>query len=82
MTLRAASFLVAFLAVAGTASADVRLPGILSDHMLLQRDAPVRIFGTADPGEAVTVTLRGQTAQAVADATGRWSAVLGRCTAT
>jgi sialate O-acetylesterase len=74
--LRPASFVVALLALAGTASADVRLPGIISDHMVLQRDAPVRIFGTADPGEAVTVTLRGQTAQAVADQAGRWEAWL------
>ena len=43
------------LAVAGpaTAFADVRVPGIISDHMLLQRGVPARIFGKADPGEAV-----------------------------
>jgi sialate O-acetylesterase len=59
-------------ASAGSAFADVRLPGIISDHMLLQRDAPARIFGQADPGEAVTLTFRGQTARTTTDGLGRW----------
>jgi sialate O-acetylesterase len=66
-----ASF-VLVLAFASNAYADVQLPGIISDHMLLQRDVPARIFGKAQPGEAVTVTFRGQTAQTVTDPTGRW----------
>src|SRR5437762_515468 len=69
---RFASFLVAFLACASSAFADVQLPGIISDHMLLQRDVPVRIFGKALAGEAITVTYRGQTAQTVTDPIGRW----------
>lgn len=68
----AAALLVAVLTLAAHASAAVRLPGIISDHMLLQRDVPVRIFGKADPGEAVTVAFRGQTARTVADPVGRW----------
>ena len=65
-------FLFAFLALAGSAEADVRLPGIISDHMLLQRGMPVRIFGKAEPGEAVSVAFRGQTSRTVTDALGRW----------
>jgi len=64
------------LTLAGNAFADVRLPNIISDHMLLQRDMPVRIFGKASPGEPVTVAFRGQTARTVTDATGRWEAWL------
>jgi sialate O-acetylesterase len=67
-----AAFLIVLLALAGDAAADVRLPGIIGDHMVLQRDAPVRIFGKAAPGEAVTVAFRGQTARGVADPLGRW----------
>jgi sialate O-acetylesterase len=67
-----AAFLFACLALAGNAFADVRLPGIISDHMLLQRDMPVRIFGNAQPGEVVSVAFRGQTAQTTTDAVGRW----------
>jgi sialate O-acetylesterase len=65
------------LLLACSAFAEVRLPGIISDHMLLQRAVPVRVFGTAEPGEAVTVTFRGQSAQATADAIGRWETWLG-----
>jgi sialate O-acetylesterase len=71
-----ATFLAAVLAVASPAVADVQLPGIISDHMLLQRDVPARIFGKALPGEAVSVAFRGQTVQTVADAIGRWEAWL------
>src|SRR5688500_16646449 len=56
--------------------ADVRLPGLISDHMLLQRDVPVPIFGKASASETVTVSFRGQKAQTTADATGRWEAWL------
>jgi len=66
------TFLIAFLALACDAFADVQLPGIISDHMLLQRDMPVRIFGKAQPEEAVSVAFRGQTVQTVTDAVGRW----------
>lgn len=69
---RVAVWFVAVMAVAGSAFADVRLPGIISDHMLLQRGAPVRIFGWADPGEAVSVAFRGSTAKTTTDALGRW----------
>ncbi len=67
-----AIFVTLVLALAGNALADVQLPGIISDHMLLQRDMPVRIFGKAQPGEAVSVAFRGQTAKTVADPLGRW----------
>ena len=67
-----AAFILASVVCASAAFADVRLPGIISDHMLLQRDVPVRIFGKAAPGEAVSVAFRGQTAQTVTDPLGRW----------
>src|SRR5262245_4063553 len=63
---------VAFALYAGTTFADVRLPGIISDHMLLQRGVPARVFGNAEPGEAVTVSFRGQTVRTATDALGRW----------
>lgn len=52
--------------------ADVRLPAIISDHMVLERTAKVPIWGWADPGEAVTVTLDGQAVKTVAGADGAW----------
>lgn len=40
-----------------TAQAEVRLPKIFGDHMVLQRDQPIPVWGWADAGEKVTVTL-------------------------
>ncbi|MEI6491203.1 MAG: sialate O-acetylesterase [Verrucomicrobiota bacterium] len=59
-----------------TALADVKLPAIISDHMVLEKSSRVPIWGKADPGEKVTVTLNGQSAKATADAGGKWTASL------
>jgi sialate O-acetylesterase len=56
--------------------ADVRLPAIVSDHMLVQQAAPVRIWGQADPGEGVRVEFQGQKVSAKADAAGKWMVFL------
>ena len=49
-----------------------RLPAIFGDHMVLQRGMPVPVWGTAAPGEKVTVRFRGRTKTAVAGADGKW----------
>ncbi|MBN9122755.1 MAG: hypothetical protein J0I06_27050 [Planctomycetes bacterium] len=54
------------------AAAEVKLPPVLSSHMVLQRDAQVPIWGTAAPEEKVTVKFRGQERTATADKTGKW----------
>jgi len=64
--------ILALLCFACSLPAHVRLPALISDHMLLQRDAPLRIWGWADPGEQVTVTLLGQSPSTTASAEGRW----------
>lgn len=56
--------------------AEVRLPNILSSHMVLQRDRPLHFWGWADPREKVTVTLDGNSGSATADALGKWSLYL------
>ncbi len=56
--------------------ADVKLPAIISDHMVLEKSAKVPIWGKADPGEEVTLTLNGKSAKATADAAGKWMADL------
>src|SRR5271157_323570 len=58
------------------ALAEVTLPALLADHMVVQRDLPVHVWGNAAPGEAVAVTFRGETRSAVADHYGRWSVYL------
>ena len=56
--------------------ADVTLPYILSDNMVLQRDLPVNIWGWAQPGERVTVLINGQKITVKTPASGEWKAVL------
>ncbi len=53
--------------------ADVVLPSVFSEHMVLQRSAATPIWGRADPGEKITLTLTPQlTRTTTADANGRW----------
>jgi len=63
----------AFLVAA--AVADVRLPGIFTDHLVLQRESKVAVWGWADAGEAVKVTGSwpdAKPAEAKADGDGNW----------
>ena len=52
--------IVALLAAVSMARADVKLHGLFSDHMVLQRNTSVPVWGWADEGEEVTVEFRGQ----------------------
>jgi sialate O-acetylesterase len=56
--------------------ADVKLPSLFSDHMVLQRDMNVPLWGRADPGEKITVTIAGQSQTSVADDAGHWRVTL------
>ena len=62
------------LLVAMVGSADVRLPAIIGDNMVLQRGTDATIWGWADVGEKVTCTTDwlGAKKKAVADKNGRW----------
>ncbi|MDR2126676.1 MAG: beta galactosidase jelly roll domain-containing protein [Prevotellaceae bacterium] len=52
--------------------AAVRLPKLISDGMVLQRDAQLHIWGWADPNETVRVTFNKKTYQTVTPAGGQW----------
>jgi sialate O-acetylesterase len=52
------------------------LPHLFSDHMVLQRDAEIRVWGWADPGEKISVSLAGRTQEIIADGDGHWKIVL------
>ena len=62
------------------ASAAVKLPALIGDNMVLQRGQPVHIWGWADKGEEVTVTVAGQTLTAKAGDDGRWKVTLDKLT--
>ena len=57
--------------------AEIKLPALISDGMVLQQGTKVTLWGTADPGEQVTVTVNRSEARGVADSEGQWSAKLG-----
>lgn len=54
--------------------ADIRLPKIFSDKMVLQHGDTVRIWGTADPQQELEISLGENSTSTVADAEGNWSA--------
>lgn len=62
--------------VADRLSAAVRLPKLVGDRMVLQRETELKIWGWAEPGERVTVRFRGAHYYAEADSLGRWHAML------
>ncbi len=58
------------------ASAEVKLPKMLSDHAVLQRERPIHLWGWATPGAHLRASFHGQTVAAIANAQGEWSAYL------
>ena len=67
---------LAAVLVALSASAEVKLPNMLSSHMVLQRNQPIHLWGWADPGEQVKATMNAASATATADKLGKWSLYL------
>ena len=74
--LRRALALVCLCTLNQTVLADVRLPSLFSDQMVLQRNQPLPVWGWADAGEEVTVTFRDQSQTATADTDGKWRVTL------
>jgi sialate O-acetylesterase len=64
------------LAAVSVLRADVKLPAILSSHMVVQRDQPVHLWGWAAPDEKVAAEFNGAKQSAVADRLGRWDIFL------
>lgn len=58
------------------ATAGDLLHPLFQDHAVLQRDQPVQVWGTTQPRAQISVSVADDTATAVADATGSWSATL------
>lgn len=64
------------VAACGVARADVKLPKVLASNMVLQQKMPVPFWGTAEPGEEVTVSIGDNKATTKAGADGKWSVKL------
>lgn len=60
------------MATISVAQADVRLASLFQDHLVLQRDARIPVWGRAEPGERVAVSFAGNNESTTADSHGRW----------
>jgi len=74
MALSKALFVLTLTAMG--AASQVNMPGVLSSHMIVQRDRPIHVWGWAAPGERVSVEMHGANRTATASSTGTWSVFL------
>ena len=59
-----------------SAFSDITLSSVIGENMVLQRDMKINVWGWADPGETVTVSIGGNEAKAITGENGKWSVVL------
>jgi sialate O-acetylesterase len=63
---------VVILILSGSSLANVEPADIFASQMVLQRDIEIPVWGTADPGEKVTVSINDQAQSVTADDQGKW----------
>lgn len=68
--------IVALCALTNVLSAQIKLPHIFGDNMVLQREKPIAVWGWAKAKEKVTIKFHDQTKKTVADKAGKWSVKL------
>src|SRR5687768_16133190 len=73
--MRLIALLLAF-ALPGTSVVETKAHTLFTDGMVLQRDLPCPVWGTAEPGTEVEVQITGQRKSAKAGADGKWSVKL------
>lgn len=76
--MKGVSAVIAVLVSALTVTANVSLPDVIGSSMVLQQKQNVPVWGSAEPGESVTVTFAGRKKTAVADAKGFWRVDMGK----
>ena len=81
LPLRVRALVVLSAILAAPAFADVKLPSIISDNMVLLQDTPATVWGWAAPGEKVTVKFAGKSGDAIAGSDGKWGTKLDGLTA-
>lgn len=65
--------ILVFLFFAFAANAQLKLAGIFGDHMVLQQNKPIPVWGYNTPNEKVAVTFKGKRYEALANASGKWT---------
>src|SRR5690606_16567325 len=67
------SLLCFFIGFSSQVMAEVRLPKLVSDNMVIQRDTKLKIWGWADAQEKVMLTFKGKKYKATTGADGKWA---------
>ena len=70
------SLLILILLISGSAFADIKLPQLIRDSMVLQRNQPIKLWGWASPAEKVKVYFNGKSASTITNAAGKWQVTL------
>lgn len=65
--------IVSCTVASNTTYADVTVPAVFGDNMVIQRELPIKVWGWAEPNESVTVSINGVTASDQADQGGKWN---------
>ncbi|MDZ7897981.1 MAG: sialate O-acetylesterase [Arcicella sp.] len=66
-------FLISFLAISQLTFAQLKVARLFSDHVVLQRQKPIPVWGWATAKDKITVTLAGQTQTVITDINGKWT---------
>src|SRR5690242_14605614 len=69
-------FILYSLAVGGVAYAQIRLPKVFNNHMVMQQEKPLVVWGWASPNEAIKIQLGSESAETRANAKGEWKVTL------
>ena len=64
------------LALGTGLQADVQMPTLFGDHMVMQSGSPIHVWGLSDPNEEISVTFRGQRVEFTASDIGMWETYL------
>ncbi len=73
---------LAFLFCSHHAAAEIKLPSVIGSNMVLQEGTSLPVWGWAESGETITVSIAGQTVSAKAGEDCRWKVMLGKLEAT
>lgn len=73
--------LISALSLAQTLSASIQLASPFTEHMVLQRELPIPVWGTGTPGETVTINFAGHSKSTTIPVSGKWSIELDALTA-
>ncbi|MDF7807740.1 sialate O-acetylesterase [Pontiellaceae bacterium B12219] len=69
-------FCAIFTVLAALVQAELKTGSLFTDHMVLQRDMPAPVWGTADAGSTITVEIAGQKKTTVTDSSNHWKIIL------